>query len=296
MSITALQHGYKRAMDSMYGPPPKRHESDMYGMQYSNQQPDIYNHYGSGYSAPDHRPLQGQFPFPYTRDHMTPSGQSQHSMMTGAPTPNHASDGPNMWPSRTDLGYPYPSRQGPPSQMPPYGSIGRDEMDGRPRQEQWHRQPPYMSSSGGMCALSSRQPPSYSNSPSMANHLPRAPSPGAFQRSMDSRMSPSKAPFMSPMKMPKPGMTMMASQAGGPLGQFPPNLRQDLNYPPGSVESTMPNIKPRRKLSSKDTGEIQSPYFMNSVKHYYCSFFTSVEEYGGVLSIGDSNNPGTAFW
>ncbi|CAG10728.1 unnamed protein product, partial [Tetraodon nigroviridis] len=68
------QHGYKRPMDSMYGPPPKRHEGDMYGMQYSNQQPDMYNHYGSGYSAPEHRPLQGQFPFPYTRDHMTPSG------------------------------------------------------------------------------------------------------------------------------------------------------------------------------------------------------------------------------
>lgn len=266
MSITALQHGYKRPMDSMYGPPPKRHESDMYGMQYPNQQPDMYNHYGSGYSAPEHRPLQGQFPFPYTRDHMTPSGQSQHSMMAGGPTPNHASDGPNMWPSRTDLGYPYPNRQGPPSQIPPYGSIGRDDMDGRPRQEQWHRQPPYMSSSGGMCALSSRQPSSYSNSPSMANHLPRAPSPGAFQRSLDSRMSPSKAPFMSPMKMPKPGMTMMGSQPGGPLSQFPPNLRQDLNYPPGSVESTMPHIKPRRKLNSKDTGEIQSLYLMNSVK------------------------------
>lgn len=257
-SIAALQHGYKRPMDSMYGPPPKRHESDMYGMQYSNQQPDVYNHYGSGYSAPEHRPLQGQFPFPYTRDHMTPSGQSPHMMGGGGPpTPNHASDGPNMWPSRTDLSYPYPNRQGPPSQMPLYGSIGREDVDGRPRPEQWHRQPPYMSSSGGMCALASRQPSSYASSPSMANHLPRAPSPGAFQRSMDSRMSPSKALFMSPMKMPKPGMTMMGSQAGGPLAHFPANLRQDLNYPPGSVESTMPNLKPRRKLNSKDTGEAQ---------------------------------------
>eukprot|EP00066_Takifugu_rubripes_P025203 XP_011614469.1 PREDICTED: LOW QUALITY PROTEIN: AT-rich interactive domain-containing protein 1B-like [Takifugu rubripes] len=257
------QHGYKRPMDSMYGPPPKRHESDMYGMQYSNQQPDMYNHYGSGYSAPEHRPLQGQFPFPYTRDHMTPTGQSQHGMMGGGPTPNHASDGPNMWPSRTDLGYPYPNRQ---SQMPLYGSVGREDMDGRPRQEQWHRQPPYMSSSGGMCALSSRQPSSYSNSQSMGNHLPRAPSPGAFQRSMDSRMSPSKALFMSPMKMPKPRMTMMGSQAGGPLGHFPPNLRQDLNYPPGSVECTMPNLNPRRKLNSKDTGTPEAWRVMMSLK------------------------------
>ncbi|XP_073339905.1 AT-rich interactive domain-containing protein 1B-like [Pagrus major] len=260
------QQGYKRPMDGMYGPPPKRHESDMYAMQYANQQPDMYNHYGGGYSGPEHRPIQGQFPFPYPRDRMAPSGQSQHSMMGGGPTPNHAADGPNMWPSRTDLGYPYPNRQGPPSQMPPYGSIGRDDMDGRPGQEQWHRQSPYMSSSGGMATLSSRQPSSYSNSPSMANHLPRAPSPGAFQRSMDSRMSPSKAVFMSPMKMPKPGMTMMGSQGSGPIGQFPPNLRRDLNYPPGSVEASMPILKPRRKLNSKDTGTPEAWRVMMSLK------------------------------
>ncbi|KAF1375034.1 hypothetical protein PFLUV_G00235210 [Perca fluviatilis] len=260
------QQGYKRPMDGMYGPPPKRHESDMYAMQYANQQPDMYNHYSGGYSGPEHRPIQGQFPYPYPRDRMAPSGQSQHSMMGGGPTPNHATDGPNMWPSRTDLGYPYPNRQGPPSQMPPYGSIGRDDIDGRPGQEQWHRQSPYMSSSGGMAPLSSRQPSSYSNSPSMANHLPRAPSPGAFQRSMDSRMSPSKAPFMSPMKMPKPGMTMMGSQGSGPLGHFPPNLRRDLNYPPGSVEATMPILKPRRKLTSKDTGTPEAWRVMMSLK------------------------------
>lgn len=246
-------------MDGMYGPPPKRHESDMYAMQYANQQPDMYNNYSGGYPGPDHRPLQGQFPFPYPRDRMAPTGQSPHSMMGGGPTPNHASDGPNMWPSRTDLGYPYPNRQGPPSQMPPYGSIGRDDMDGR--QDQWHRQSPYMSSSGGMSALSSRPPSSYSNSPSMVNHLPRAPSPGAFQRSMDPRMSPGKASFMSQMKMVKPGMAMMGMQGSGPLGQFPPNLRRDLNYPPGSVEATMPILKPRRKLSSKDTGEMKVSFF-----------------------------------
>ncbi|KAM7376544.1 hypothetical protein PAMP_006271 [Pampus punctatissimus] len=261
------QQGYKRPMEGMYGPPPKRHESDMYAMQYPNQQPDMYNHYGGGYSGPEHRPIQGQFPYPYPRDRMAPSGQSQHSMMGGGPTPNHAADGPNMWPSRTDLGYPYPNRQGPPSQIPPYGSIGRDDMDGRPGQEQWHRQSPYMSSSGGMTPLSSRQPPSsYSNSPSMANHLPRAPSPGAFQRSMDSRMSPSKVPFMSPMKMPKPGMAMMGSQGPGPLGQFPPNLRRDLNYPPGTVEAAMPTLKPRRKLTSKDTGTPEAWRVMMSLK------------------------------
>ncbi|KAM4542520.1 AT-rich interactive domain-containing protein 1B-like isoform 1-T1 [Odontesthes bonariensis] len=260
------QQGYKRPMDGIYGPPPKRHESDMYAMQYTNQQSDIYNHYGGGYSGPEHRPIQGQFPYPYHRDRMAPSGQSQHSMMGGGPTPNHTADGPNMWPSRTDLGYPYSNRQGPPSQMPPYGSICRDDMDGRPGQEQWHRQSPYLSSLGGIPPMSSRQPSSYSSSPSMANHLSRAPSPGAFQRSLDSRMSPSKIPFMSPMKMPKPGMAMMGSQSSGPIGQFPPNLRRDLNYPPGSVEATMPILKPRRKLTSKDSGTPEAWRVMMSLK------------------------------
>uniref|UniRef100_A0A8C6PYR8 AT-rich interaction domain 1B n=1 Tax=Nothobranchius furzeri TaxID=105023 RepID=A0A8C6PYR8_NOTFU len=260
------QQGYKRQMDGMYGPPPKRHEGDMYAVQYTNQQPDAYNHYSSGYSGPEHRPIQGQFPYPYHRDRMGPSGQNQHTMMGGAPTPNHAADGPNMWPSRTDLGYPYHNRQGPPSQIPPYGSIFRDDMDGRPGQDQWHRQSPYLSSSGGMPPLSSRQPSSYSNSPSMVNHLPRAPSPGPFQRSMDPRMSPSKASFMSPMKMPKPGLAMMGSQGSGPIGQFPPNLRRDLNYPPGCVESTMPILKPRRKLNSKDCGTPEAWRVMMSLK------------------------------
>ncbi|KAM3871321.1 AT-rich interactive domain-containing protein 1B-like [Diretmus argenteus] len=260
------QQGYKRPMEGMYGPPSKRHEGDMYAMQYANQQPDMYNHYGGGYSGPERRPIQGQFPYPYPRDRMAPSGQGQHSMMAGGPTPNHAADGPNMWPSRTDLGYPYPNRQGAPSQIPPYGPMGRDDIDGRPGQEQWHRQSPYMSSSGAMPPLSSRQPSAYPNSPSMANHLPRAPSPGAFQRSMESRMSPSKAPFMSPMKMPKPGMAMPGSQGTGPLSQFPPNLRRDLNYPLGSVEATMPILKPRRKVTSKDTGTPEAWRVMMSLK------------------------------
>nr|XP_057945828.1 AT-rich interactive domain-containing protein 1B isoform X1 [Doryrhamphus excisus] len=261
------QQGYKRPMDSMYGPPPKRHESDMYGMQYPNQQTDMYNHYSGGYSGPDHRPLQGQFPYPYRHDRMASSMSSQHTMMSGGATPNHTGDGPNMWPSRTDLSYPYPNRQGPPSQMPPYGSIGREDMDGRPGQDHWHRQSPYMSSPGNMAPFSSRHPPSsYSNSQSMANHLPRAPSPGAFQRAMESRVSPSKAAFMSAMKMSKPGMAMMGSQGCGTLGQFPPNLRRDLNYPPGSVEGTMPILRHRRKLTSKDTGMPEAWRVMMSLK------------------------------
>lgn len=238
-------------MDGMYGPPPKRHESDMYAMQYANQQPDMYNNYGGGgYPGPEHRPLQGHFPFPYPRERMAPAGQSPHGMMgAGPPTPSPISDGANMWPSRTDLGYPYPNRQGAPAHMGPYGSVGREDADVRP--DQWHRHSPYMPSP----SLSSRQPSSYPNSPSLGTHLPRAPSPGAFQRSVDPRMSPGKASFMSQMKMGKPGPAVMGLQGGGPLAHFPPGLRRDLNYPPGSVEATMPVLKPRRRLSSKDTGE-----------------------------------------
>ncbi|CAL9686352.1 unnamed protein product [Knipowitschia caucasica] len=256
------QQAYKRPMDGMYGPPAKRHESDMYSMPYQNQQSEMYNHYGGSYSGPEHRLMQGQFSYPsYSRDRMGP-GQSQHGMMGPSSTPNHT-DGPNMWSSRTDLGYPYHNR--PPSQMQPYGSMGREDMEGRPGQEQWHRQSSYMSSSS-MTPLSSRQPPSsYPGSSSMVNPLSRAPSPGAYQRSMDSRISPSKVPFMSPMKLHKPGMGMVGSQGSGML-QFPHNLRRDLNYPPGSVEATMPALKTRRKFTSKDTGTPEAWRVMMSLK------------------------------
>ncbi|XP_062325531.1 AT-rich interactive domain-containing protein 1B-like [Osmerus eperlanus] len=265
------QQGYKRPMEGMYGGPPgKRHEGEVYAMQYANQQPDMYAQYSSGYSGPERRPMQSQFPYPYPRDRLQgpPGSHPQHAMMSGG-TPNNVGDGPqpNMWPSRTDMGYPYPNRQGGPSQMTPYGPMGRgDDLEGRMGQEsQWHRQSAYMSSSGGMPPMSSRQPPSpYQTSPSMANHLPRAPSPGAFQRSMEVRMSPNKAAFMSSMKMPKPGMP--GSQGNGHMGQIPPNLRRDLNYPLGSVESTMPLLKPRRKITSKDTGTPEAWRVMMSLK------------------------------
>lgn len=257
----------------MYGPPAKRHEGEMYAMQYRGQQPDMYNHYTTGYSGPERRPMQGQFPYPspYSRERMQASGQGQHpqhpmgpQMMSGGPPSNNGVEGPqgpNMWPSSTDMGYPYPNRQGATSQVPPYGPMGRgDDLEGRPIQDgQWlghggHRQSSYMS--GGMTPMSSRQPPSaYQTSPSMTNHLPRAPSPGSFQRSMEARMSPNKAVFMGSMKMPgKPGIPM-PGQGNGHQGQVAPNLLRDLNYPLGSVEATMPVFKPRRKITSKDTGK-----------------------------------------
>nr|XP_029544211.1 AT-rich interactive domain-containing protein 1B-like [Oncorhynchus nerka] len=271
----------KRHEGEMYGPPAKRHEGEMYAMQYRGQQSDMYNHYTTGYSGPERRPMQGQFPYPspYSRERMQASGQGQHpmgpQMMSGGPPSNNGVEGPqgpNMWPSRTDMGYPYPNRQGAPSQVPPYGPMGRgDDLEGRPIQDgQWlgyggHRQSSYMS--GGMTPMSSRQPPSaYQTSPSMANHLPRAPSPGSFQRSMEARMSPNKAVFMGSMKMPgKPGMPM-PGQGNGHPGQVAPNLLRDLNYPLGSVEATMPVFKPRRKITSKDTGTPEAWRVMMSLK------------------------------
>ena len=59
---------YKRHMDGMYGPPAKRHEGDMYNMQYGNQQQEMYNQYSNAYSGPDRRPMQGQYPYPYNRE------------------------------------------------------------------------------------------------------------------------------------------------------------------------------------------------------------------------------------
>ncbi|KAJ7988897.1 hypothetical protein DPEC_G00313950 [Dallia pectoralis] len=274
------QQGYKRSMEGIYGPPGKRHEGDMYGMQYGNQQPDMYNQYNSSYSGPERRPMQGQYPYPppYSRERMQASGQGQHpmgpQMMSGGPPPNNGLEGPpgnNMWPSRTDMGYQYSSRQGAPSQGAPYGLTGRgDDMEGRPIQEgQWlghvgHRQSSYMS--GGMTPMCSRQPASaYQTSSSMANHMPRALSPGSFQRSMEARMSPSNAAFMGSMKMPgKPDMNMPGQ--GGHPGQVPPNLRRDLNYPVGSVEATVPILKPRRKMTSKDTGTPEAWRVMMSLK------------------------------
>ncbi|KAK7905027.1 hypothetical protein WMY93_017634 [Mugilogobius chulae] len=58
---------------------------------------------------------------------------------------------------------------------------------------------------------------------------------------------------------------MVGSQSSGML-QFPPNLRRDLNYPPGSVEATMPTLKTRRKFTSKDTGTPEAWRVMMSLK------------------------------
>ncbi|XP_067845206.1 AT-rich interactive domain-containing protein 1B-like isoform X4 [Heptranchias perlo] len=276
------QQNYKRPMDGMYGPPPKRHESDMYNMQYGSQQQEMYNQYGNAYSGPDRRSMQSQYPLTYNRDRMQgPGPMQQHGIppqMMGGPMQVSSTEGPQqgMWQSRNDMPYPYPNRQGPgaPPQASPYAGMNRtDEMilpDQRMNHEgQWpshvnQRQPSYMSSAS-MPPITRPSQSSYQTPPSMPNHISRAPSPAPFQRSLENRMSPNKSPYMSSMKMQKVGPPVPASQVAVPQQQ-PPPVRREITFPPGSVEASQPVLKARRKLTSKDIGAPEAWRVMMSLK------------------------------
>uniref|UniRef100_A0A7N9IC04 AT-rich interaction domain 1B n=1 Tax=Macaca fascicularis TaxID=9541 RepID=A0A7N9IC04_MACFA len=276
------QPNYKRHMDGMYGPPAKRHEGDMYNMQYSSQQQEMYNQYGGSYSGPDRRPIQGQYPYPYSRERMQGPGQIQtHGIppqMMGGPLQSSSSEGPqqNMWAARNDMPYPYQNRQGPggPAQAPPYPGMNRtDDMmvpDQRINHEsQWpshvSQRQPYMSSSASMQPITRPPQPSYQTPPSLPNHISRAPSPASFQRSLENRMSPSKSPFLPSMKMQKVMPTVPASQVTGPPPQ-PPPIRREITFPPGSVEASQPVLKQRRKITSKDIVTPEAWRVMMSLK------------------------------
>uniref|UniRef100_A0A8D0EAI6 AT-rich interaction domain 1B n=1 Tax=Salvator merianae TaxID=96440 RepID=A0A8D0EAI6_SALMN len=282
--IFPQQQNYKRHMDGMYGPPGKRHEGDMFNMQYSNQQQDMFNQYSSAYSGPDRRPMQGQYPYPYNRDRMQAPGQmQQHGLppqMIGGPMQSSSSgEGPqqNIWPTRNDMSYPYQNRQGPggSAQVPPYPGMNRTEdmmvPDQRINHEsQWpshvnQRQPSYMSSSTPMQPITRPPQSSYQTPPSMPNHISRAPSPASFPRSHENRMSPSKSPFLPSMKMPKVMPTVPVSQVTGPPTQ-PPPIRREITFPPGSVEASQPILKPRRKITSKDIVTPEAWRVMMSLK------------------------------
>ncbi|XP_033916268.1 AT-rich interactive domain-containing protein 1B isoform X2 [Melopsittacus undulatus] len=278
------QQNYKRHMDGMYGPPAKRHEGDMYNMQYGNQQQEMYNQYSNAYTGPDRRPMQGQYPYPYNRERMQGPGQMQQhgippQMIGGPMQSSSSSEGPqqNMWPTRNDMPYPYQNRQGPggPAQAPPYPGMNRnDDMmvpDQRINHEsQWpshvnQRQPSYMSSSASMQPITRTPQSSYQTPPSMPNHISRAPSPASFQRSLENRMSPSKSPFLPSMKMQKVIPTVPVSQVTGPPPQ-PPPIRREITFPPGSVEASQPVLKPRRKITSKDIVTPEAWRVMMSLK------------------------------
>ncbi|XP_030054247.1 AT-rich interactive domain-containing protein 1B-like isoform X1 [Microcaecilia unicolor] len=277
------QQNYKRHMDGMYGPPAKRHEGDMYNMQYGNQQQEMYNQYGNTYTGPDRRPVQGQYAYHYNRERMQGPGQMQQhgippQMMTG-PMQSSTSEGPqqNMWPARNDMSYPYPNRQGPsgPSQTSTYPTLNRsDDMlasEQRMNHEgQWNshinqRQPSYMSSSPSIQPVTRPPPSSYQTPPSMPNHISRAPSPASFQRSLESRLSPSKSPFLPSMKMPKVIPGSSASQVTGQPSHHA-QIRREITFPPGSVEASQPVLKQKRKLTSKDIVTPEAWRVMMSLK------------------------------
>ncbi|KAG7460618.1 hypothetical protein MATL_G00200640 [Megalops atlanticus] len=259
------QQGYKRPMDGMYGPPAKRHEGEVYGLQYGGQQ-EMYPQYSGGYVGPERRPMQGSFPYGYGRERMQAPGQTapQHGMPPLQPSGSAEGPQPNMWPSRTDMPYPYPNRQG---QGPPYPPMGRGEdMEGRPGQDgPWPRHPTQRHS---MPPMTTRPPlSSYQTPPAIPNHTSRAPSPASFQRSMEAHMSPNKAHFMASMKMAKGGVAMPSSQgAPPPLGQPVLPIQREVSFPPGAVEATQPVLKQRRKLTSKDTGTPEAWRVMMSLK------------------------------
>ncbi|XP_032880949.1 AT-rich interactive domain-containing protein 1B isoform X6 [Amblyraja radiata] len=276
------QQSYKRPMEGMYGPPPKRHESDMYNVQYGSQQQEMYNQYGNAYTGPDRRSMQSQYPLTYNRDRMQgPGPMQQHGMppqMMGGPMQVSSTEGPQqgMWQSRNDMPYQYPNRQGPggPPQASPYAGMNRTEEMMLPDQRmnhegQWpshmnQRQPSYLPSAS-MVPITRPAQSSYQTPPSMPNHISRAPSPAPFQRSLENRMSPNKSPYMSSMKMQKVGPPVQASQVAV-SHHHPPSVRHEITFPPGSVEASQPLLKARRKLTSKDTGAPEAWRVMMSLK------------------------------
>lgn len=279
---------YKRPVDGAYGPPAKRHEGEMYNVPFSGQQQqappssgptpqqDMYNQYGSTYPGAERRPPgpQGQFPFPFGRDRgPAPAGPNPQApmppQMMGSPMAS-GPDGPQggMWQGRGEMGYPaFPNRQGVPpgtaAQGPGYHGMNRSE-DVMPSEQrmnhegQWPghvgaRHPPYGPSGVGPPMTRPLQP-NYQPPQSMQNHIPAASSPAPGPRPLESRTSPSKSPYMhAGIKMQKAGPPVPASHVPQPSMQ-PPLIRRDVSFPPGSVEATVPVMKPRRRLTMKDIG------------------------------------------
>ncbi|KAM6915079.1 LOW QUALITY PROTEIN: AT-rich interactive domain-containing protein 1B [Xenentodon cancila] len=274
--LYSQQQGYKRPMEGLY-PPAKRHEGDSFGLQpYSSQQPDMFGPYGAGsggYMGPERRPVQGQYPYSYSRDRQ---GPLQHAVMGSGPPPvsGGPGEGPqaNVWHHRTDVSYTY-NRQ---SQGPPYSGMNRgDDQDSRaPQDNQW---PPShnnqhnstfltnssSSSSSSMPTLPSRQPPSsFQATPTVSNHVTCSHSPSSFTRPPGGSLSPNSTSYLPSIK--KPGLP------GAPPGHLPaqglPLLHRDVSFPPSSVEASLPKLKPRRRLTAKDAGTPEAWRVMMSLK------------------------------
>lgn len=176
-------------------------------------------------------------------------------------------DGPQgpMWPGRNEINYPnYHNRQGPPgahSQNASYHGMNRpDDMmptdqrmnhDGAWPSHVNQRQSPYGPGATGPPMSRPLQP----NYQTPQNHIPQVSSPAPMPRPMENRTSPSKSPYMHPgMKIHKAGPPVPASHIAQPPVQ-PPQIRRDVAFPPGSVESSQPILKTRRRLNMKDIGK-----------------------------------------
>lgn len=251
-SLLCHHQGYKRPLDSMY-PPSKRHEGEAFSVQqYGTQQADMFGPYGGpggggAYMGPERRPGQGQYPYPYPRDRQ---GPPQPGMM-GAGPPS-ASGGPgegpqsNMWHPRNEAGFPF-GRQGPTFDPEARGQ----DSHWPPRQPGYPAHSSSSSSASPMPPLPSRQAPptsSFQATPTISNHVTRSHSPSSFPRPTAGSLSPNSAPYLPSMKkagLPGPGHT---PPQGFPL------LYKEVTFPPGSVEATPLKVKPRRRLTAKDTG------------------------------------------
>ncbi|XP_015804544.3 AT-rich interactive domain-containing protein 1A isoform X1 [Nothobranchius furzeri] len=296
------QQSYKRSIEGVF-PPSKRHETEYSGSFPGGQQApqqqqqggasappsgqqESFNQYGVGsgpYPGPDRRPPGpgNQFPFPFGRERMQgasgPNAQPNMPPQMMQPGAEGAQGG--MWQGPRDINYHnYPNRQGGPGGQPHgpgYPGMNRSEdmMSSEQRMNhdgQWGgqigpRQPSYGPAGPGQpmprSVQSNYQPPQ-----GVQNHIPQVPSPASIPRPLENRTSPNKSPFIhGVMKMQKAGPPVPASHVVPPPVQSP-LIRRDMPFPPGSVEASLPVLKPRRRLTLKEIGTPEAWRVMMSLK------------------------------
>uniref|UniRef100_A0A8C4N410 SWI/SNF-like complex subunit BAF250 C-terminal domain-containing protein n=1 Tax=Eptatretus burgeri TaxID=7764 RepID=A0A8C4N410_EPTBU len=268
-ALYGQQGCYKRSMEGMYGPPSKRHEPDSYSMPYGPQPPsaDTFGSFSSPASFSDRRPhppppsaSASHFPFSYIPSERATRGQSPAQLPTSlSEAPVVQSQGQWGPGACTDLTYPmYPGRG--PGQTSSYGGMGRSQHQGHGplptgddglvgdtcgRQMDWHYGQRMGHSTFALgvhphqASAATGHHPSY-RTPSPANYPPVAASKG---NSLSSTVRLQK--FVPQVPVSHLAGTAQSSSLLLPRKEAPP-------FPPGSVEATQPNLKPRRKLSAKD--------------------------------------------
>uniref|UniRef100_UPI00358F39A5 AT-rich interactive domain-containing protein 1B-like isoform X2 n=1 Tax=Myxine glutinosa TaxID=7769 RepID=UPI00358F39A5 len=263
------QQGYKRSMEGMYGPTSKRHEPDPYSMPYGPQPPsaDTFGSFSSPAGFSDRRPhppppsaSASHFPFSYIPSERATLGPSPAQLPTSlSDAPVAQSQGQWGPGGCTELTYPmYPGRG--PGQTSSYVGMGRSQHQGHGplptgddglvgdacgRQMDWHYGQRMGHSTFGLgvhphqASAATGHHPSY-RTPSPANYPPVASSKGS---SLSSTVRLQKFVPQVP--------TSHLAGTSQPSSLLPPR-KEAPTFPPGSVEATQPNLKPRRKLSAKD--------------------------------------------